>query len=129
MKKIILFLGVIAISFSVNLSAALADPHPFAVMQVLDKVTTQRQAIPVPIGKSVTVGTLHIMARACYSSDPAEKPEQSAFVEIFDAKGGSANKPMFAGWMFKSSPSVSALEHPIYDVVVLGCSNSADNKS
>ena len=28
---------------------------------------------------------------------------------------------IFSGWMFKSSPALSALEHPVYDVGVLDC--------
>ncbi|MBU3655480.1 MAG: DUF2155 domain-containing protein, partial [Alphaproteobacteria bacterium] len=30
---------------------------------------------------------------------------------------------LFSGWMFASSPAVSALEHPVYDIVVLDCKN------
>ena len=29
---------------------------------------------------------------------------------------------IFSGWMFASSPALSALEHPIYDVWVIDCS-------
>jgi hypothetical protein len=28
---------------------------------------------------------------------------------------------LFAGWMFASSPAVSALEHPVYDIWVIDC--------
>ena len=28
---------------------------------------------------------------------------------------------VFSGWMFASSPAVSALEHPVYDVTLLAC--------
>jgi hypothetical protein len=30
-------------------------------------------------------------------------------------------KLIFFGWLFASSPSVSSLEHPIYDLVALNC--------
>jgi hypothetical protein len=32
-------------------------------------------------------------------------------------------KRIFYGWMFSSSPSVSSLEHPIYDITALNCKN------
>ncbi|MGB2533926.1 MAG: DUF2155 domain-containing protein [Candidatus Puniceispirillum sp.] len=32
-----------------------------------------------------------------------------------------APKPVFAGWMFSSSPAVSAMEHPVYDITLLKC--------
>jgi hypothetical protein len=28
---------------------------------------------------------------------------------------------LFSGWMFASSPALSALEHPVYDVWVIDC--------
>ena len=33
----------------------------------------------------------------------------------------------FSGWMFASSPALSALEHPVYDLIVLDCLNAADS--
>jgi hypothetical protein len=29
--------------------------------------------------------------------------------------------PIFFGWLFASSPSVSSLEHSVYDVVAVSC--------
>ena len=29
----------------------------------------------------------------------------------------------FSGWMFASSPALSAMEHPVYDLWVLDCDN------
>ena len=29
--------------------------------------------------------------------------------------------PIFTGWMFASSPSLNAIEHPVYDVWVIDC--------
>jgi hypothetical protein len=28
---------------------------------------------------------------------------------------------VFSGWMFSSSPAVSAMEHPVYDITLLSC--------
>ena len=30
-------------------------------------------------------------------------------------------EPLFTGWMFASTPSLNALEHPTYDVWVIDC--------
>ena len=45
--------------------------------------------------------------------------------EIFEEKSGSKEqmKKVFYGWMFASSPSISGLENPIYDLVATGCKN------
>jgi hypothetical protein len=34
---------------------------------------------------------------------------------------------LFSGWMFASTPGLSALEHPVYDIWVLDCINSQEN--
>ena len=31
------------------------------------------------------------------------------------------SEQIFSGWMFASSPGLSALEHPVYDVWVIDC--------
>ena len=34
----------------------------------------------------------------------------------------------FSGWMFASSPALSAMEHPVYDLWVLDCENKGEAK-
>ncbi|HEX2117044.1 MAG TPA: DUF2155 domain-containing protein, partial [Alphaproteobacteria bacterium] len=60
---------------------------------------------------------------------PEETPESAAFVEVRDIKPGETPKTLFVGWMFASSPAVSALEHPVYDVWVLDCKGRAEPQS
>jgi hypothetical protein len=62
--------------------------------------------------------TLTIAVRACDASTGDEKPDATAFLDITDSH---PDEPSFHGWMLKSDPSVSMLQHPIYDVRVLGC--------
>ena len=42
-------------------------------------------------------------------------------LEIRDTEKESSSNQIFNGWMFASSPALSALEHPVYDVWVLDC--------
>ena len=44
-----------------------------------------------------------------------------AFLQIRDVREPA---PRFSGGMFASSPALSALDHPRYDVWVVSCSNS-----
>ena len=91
------------------------------VLGTLDKITARVSRLTAPIDQPVSFGTLKITARACNSTPPEEPPETSAFLEIRDIKPGEAPKTVFVGWMFASSPALSAMEHPIYDVWVLSC--------
>lgn len=95
------------------------------VLQGLDKVTARISTIEVPLDGTASFGTLTIRARQCVMSPADEKPEASAFLEIADTPPGQPAVAMFSGWMFASSPALSALEHPVYDVWVTACKTAA----
>ncbi len=100
---------------------ALALEKPLAVLQGLNKVTARVSEIEAPVDRPVTFGTLEITVRACHKAPPEETPESAAFVEIRDVKPGEDVVELFSGWMFASSPALSALEHAVYDIWVLDC--------
>lgn len=96
-----------------------------AVLQGLDKTTARVSTIEAPIGKAVRFGRLVITARACVKHPPEEDPESAAFLQIDELRQSEGSEPVpqrvFSGWMFASSPALSAMESPIYDVSVLDC--------
>ena len=61
-----------------------------------------------------------MLAPAC-ETPPTEPPESAAFLEIDDLGTDDRAESAFVGWMFASTPGVSALEHPVYDVWVVDC--------
>lgn len=106
---------------------AAADPQPVAVLRALDKVTARTTTLDAPVGETVRFNTLAITARVCDKAPPEEKPESQAYLEIEERKPGQPPKDVFRGWMFASSPGLSAMEHPVYDVWLLDCSSAADS--
>ena len=62
---------------------------------------------------------------AASAASTVEEPESAAFLQIDEVRQGERNsvvsQQVFSGWMFASSPALSALENPIYDVGVLDC--------
>ena len=100
-------------------------PEPIAVMQGLDKITARVSRFEAPVGKPVTFGTLSILVRDCQKSAPEERPENAAFIEIGETKPGEGKVQLFSGWMFSSSPALSALDHPVYDVNLLECKGTS----
>ena len=92
-----------------------------AILQGLDKITARISTIKAPIGQPVRFGTLEITVRACDKRPPEEPPESAAYMEIREIRPGAQPARVFAGWMFASSPALSALEHPVYDVSVVDC--------
>ena len=94
-----------------------------ASLQALDKITARISTLTAPINQPVTFGTLSVTVHRCAYHPPEETPEDAAFLEIMD-KGHDLTqppKPVFAGWVFSSSPAVSAMEHPVYDITLLSC--------
>ena len=100
-------------------------PQPTAIMQGLDKITARVSRFDSPVEKPVVFGTLSIVVRDCEKSAPEERPENAAFVQIYENRPGEERRRLFSGWMFSSSPALSALEHPVYDVNLLECKGAA----
>jgi hypothetical protein len=107
------------------IAAGTARAETVAVLQGLDKTTARISKFDAPVGKAVRFGTLVITVRACIKHPPEEEPESAAFLQIDEVRQGERNsvvsQQVFSGWMFASSPALSALENPIYDVGVLDC--------
>lgn len=104
-----------------------------AVLRGLDKITGRITVVEAPVGKPVTFGKLEILVSYCYKRPPEEPPEVTAFVQVTDLRAAhpeSEKVPhVFSGWMFASSPALSAVEHPVYDVWLIDCKADAPESS
>ncbi len=94
-----------------------------ARLQALDKITARISTLEVPIDTPVLFGTLSVTVRRCAYHPPEDPPEDAAFLQVVDNGYDSSATPreVFGGWMFSSSPAVSAMEHPVYDITLLTC--------
>lgn len=100
-----------------------------AELQGLDKVTARTQRFYAPVGQTTRFGTLEIAVADCLVNVPEAPPEAVAYLTIVDNKPGQAPEKLFAGWMFASTPSLSALDHGVYDVRVLACTMAQGSAS
>lgn len=89
----------------------------------LDKVTGSTRPFDVPVGGEGNFGRLVIRVKACHGREPDQPPEAAAFLQITDPLGDE-DRLAFSGWMFASSPGLSAMDHARYDVWVLQCNTS-----
>jgi len=107
-----------------TVAAAVPDKNGvkrMAILRGLDKITGQPAIIDAPVGVPVHYATLTITAEFCYSTPPSETPETTAFLEVVDRRPNRPARKVFSGWMWASSPSLNAMEHPLYDVWVISC--------
>ena len=120
-----LFSASIAV-MTLAFSQAFSEPYDTAILQSLDKVTARVLTIKARLGDTKKIGTLEIIVRACDKRPPEETPESTAFIDVWEVRPGEPAGNIFRGWMFASTPSLSALEHPVYDVWILDCENTQD---
>ncbi|MGE0714713.1 MAG: DUF2155 domain-containing protein [Alphaproteobacteria bacterium] len=113
----------VAVLAAVSTVSSVAAAAEIAVLQALDKILGRTSTFEARAGEVTRFGTLEIVVRACRERPPEEPPESTVYLEIDDQRPGEEKRRVFAGWMFASSPAVSALEHPVYDVWLKACRN------
>ena len=86
------------------------------VLRMLDKMTGVVSDYDLASGQSQALGRLTVTLDACRY--PADLPSGEAYAHLTITDPDAA---LFAGWMIASSPALSALDHPRYDVWVLRC--------
>ena len=124
-KPALFLIAALALSPGMALAKASID-YPIVKLRSLDKVTARTEVFEANVGRTIKFGSVYIKVQACRKAPELEKPEAGAFLQVWEtppAAGGEEAKPewIFSGWMFASSPGLSAMDHPIYDVWVLDC--------
>lgn len=92
-------------------------------MKTLDKVSARTSTLTLRINEPERLGRLVITMRSCKANPPEDEPETRVFLEIDENQDGAIYR-IFTGWMFASSPSVNALEHPVHDLWPITCKTS-----
>ncbi len=112
------------------------DRFDTATLRALDKITGRSTDIDVTVDRPIVFGSLQVTLKSCHQTPPELPPESAAFLEVDSVKATQANvasreaskdsldensERLFSGWMFASSPGLSALEHPVYDIWTIRC--------
>ena len=136
-------LATAAIALAASGASAL-EPRSGVKLRALDKITGNSTDLTAKVGDTLKFGRLSVTVKACFQAPPQDTPESAAFLEIHalaaeshrvtaaekagkESRGPKPIGPdglLFSGWMFASSPGLSALEHPTYDVWVISCNSS-----
>lgn len=102
--------------------AVVAIPASEAHVRWLDKLTGRTSDLWLRPGEGVMRDHLRIRMDECRVPAAAPASDAFAYLVIHDSR---ANQRLFAGWMIASSPAVSAMDHPRYDVWLMGCATEA----
>ena len=91
---------------------------PSGTLRWLDKISGVTEDIGIAVGETQTHGRLAIKLDDCRY--PVKDPASNAFAHLI-IRDSLQEDPVFMGWMIATSPALSALDHPRYDVWVLRC--------
>lgn len=101
-----------------------------ATIGLINKRNNLSRDIEMRPGQSRRVDDVIIRLAACERTAPWESPaETGAFVQVFvNERREVGDDPQWfrihSGWLFRNSPSLNVVEHPIYDVWVKDCAMS-----
>ena len=123
MKNKFNIITILFIFFASNETYASWIKFEGAQFSVLDKITARIEKLELNLNDEEVLGSLTIILKSCQNRPPDYLPESAAYVEIYDKLNKNYEKGIliFSGWMFSSSPAISALEHPIYDIFLISC--------
>ena len=99
-----------------------------AVLGLLNKRNGQTRDIELKPGEAIRFDKVVVRLRACEKTAPWETyPDEGAFVQLLvnERPPGTTEaerwRNVFSGWLFKENPAANVVEHPIYDVWLIGC--------
>lgn len=116
--------GILSLILTTPSFAAMTE-YSKVRLRSLDKITARTMTFDAVTGSTVKFGSMYIKVLSCQKPDLSERPEAAAFLQIWELTNEDLSRWIFSGWMFASSPALSAIDHPIYDVWVLDCLNDA----
>ena len=98
-----------------------------ATIGLLNKRNNITQNLTLKPSEARRVGNIIVKLATCERTLPWETPpETGAFVQVYVEERANTSDPLawrrvFSGWLFKNSPSLNVVEHPVYDVWVKDC--------
>ena len=93
-----------------------------AVLGLLNKRNGIVRDLTLKPGQSVRVRDAIVRLRACETTAPWENEKLTgAFVQLDVQRPDRNWQRVFSGWLYKESPSLNVVEHPVYDVWPKSC--------
>ena len=94
------------------------EAAPGGTLRLLDKITRNVYDLALSRGQSAVQGRVTVQLDDCRF--PKDNPAADAQAHVTVMEEGRSD-PVYSGWMLASSPALSAMDHPRYDVWVLSC--------
>lgn len=93
-----------------------------AVIGLLNKRNGISRDLTLKPGQAVRAGDVIVRLRACETTAPWEIQNLTgAFVQLDVRNPQGEFQRVFSGWLYKETPSLNVVEHPVYDVWPKSC--------
>ena len=93
-------------------------------IKALNKITAKTSTLSIKLGEEKYFGNLKIKPLKCKASDVDQPPDTVAYLQVIDTSDKKNDQVfVFNGWTFASSPTLRSLDHAIYDLWLIGCTN------
>ncbi len=93
-----------------------------AVLGLLNKRNGISRELTLRPGQAVRVGDVIVRLHACETTAPWEEQSLTgAFVQLDVRNPDGQFQRAFSGWLYKESPSLNVVEHPVYDLWPKSC--------
>ena len=90
----------------------------------LDKITAKTSDINLLLGETKKFGLLEIKAIKCGKVESQSEQGQAAYIQVKDVSDNAKDQVfVFNGWTFSSSTTLQPIDHPVYDLWLIGCDN------
>lgn len=117
-RAITFVLGVLVAMPAYTQSQIATENSTAAELRTLDTLTGVVKDMTIEVGQTQSYERLKITVQECRY--PKDNPSSDAFAYLI-IQDVREDQPRFDAWMIASSPALSALEHPRYDVWLLRC--------
>lgn len=114
----VLIFGLLVATAAIAQNQIETENGSVAKLRGLDTLTGIATDLTIAVGETQTYERLMITVHECRY--PKGNPSGDAFA-LLTIKDVREDEPRFDAWMISSSPALSALEHPRYDVWLLRC--------
>ncbi len=95
----------------------------YANFKLLDKISNKIILRTIEVNSFEQIETLIIKVYSCFTEPPDEIPENYVLIDVKD-NFQNKKESIYRGWMISSSPNITPLQHPIYDLWLVDCSNN-----
>ena len=93
-----------------------------AVIGLLNKRNGISRDLTMKPGQAIRAGDVVVRLRACETTAPWEAQKLTgAFIQLDVRNAQRLYQRVFSGWLYKESPSLNLVEHPVYDVWPKSC--------